>query len=200
MSRTRAAQLIAVLALSAAPTLALAQATGGVIAGDVAARTPKARVGVVVHLENVTGTFRPPAKTALMDQKGMTFVPHILAVQKGTTVVFHNSDAVSHNIFTPDGDKYNLGSWGQGKSTPHAFNTVGVFHQLCNVHPEMGAVIVVLDNPYFAVTGADGKFQIEGVPPGTYTLKTWSEKGPETTRQVTVTAAAPTNLHIELGK
>ncbi|MGZ3440619.1 MAG: carboxypeptidase regulatory-like domain-containing protein [Polyangia bacterium] len=157
-------------------------------------------MGVVVHLENVTGTFRPPAKPALMDQKGMTFIPHILAVQKGTTVVFHNSDAVSHNIFTPDGDKYNLGSFGKDKSATHAFNTVGVFHQLCNVHPEMGAVIVVLDNPYFAVTGADGKFQIEGVPPGSYTLKTWSEKGPETTRQVTVTAGAPTNVHIELGK
>lgn len=199
MPRTRTAQLIALLALSAVPALALAQTTGS-ITGDVAARTPKARVGVVVHLTNVTGTFRPPAKPATMDQKGMTFIPHILAVQKGTTVVFRNSDAVSHNIFSPDGEKYNLGSFGQGKSATHTFNTVGVYHQLCNVHPEMGAVIYVVDNPYFAVTGPDGKFQIEGVPPGSYTLKTWSEKGPETTRQVTVAAGAPANVHIELGK
>ena len=199
MPRSRTAQLIAILALSAAPTVAVAQSSGS-ITGDVSARTPKARVGVVVHLTNVTGTFRPPAQPATMDQKGMTFIPHILAVQKGTTVVFRNSDAVSHNIFTPDGEKYNLGSFGQGKSATHMFNTVGVYHQLCNVHPEMGAVIVVLDNPYFAVTGADGKFQIEGVPPGSYTLKTWSEKGGETSRPVTVAAGAPTNLHIELGK
>jgi hypothetical protein len=64
----------------------------------------------------------------------------------------------------------------------------------------MGAVVVVLENPYFAVTGDDGKFQIPNVPPGAYTLKTWSEKLPETTRQVTVTAGATPTQHIELGK
>jgi plastocyanin len=199
MFRIAGSHVILLVALGAAPSLARAEG-GGSISGDVATRSPKARVGVVVHLENVTGSFRPPAKPATMDQKGMTFVPHILAVQKGTTVLFHNSDAVSHNVFTPDGEKYNLGTWGKDKTTPHTFANVGVYHQLCNVHPEMGAVIVVLDNPYFAVTGADGKFQIDGVPPGSYTLKTWSEKGGETSRPVTVAAGAPTNLHIELGK
>ncbi len=200
MSPNRAAQLIALMALSAAPVLSHAQAAVGVIEGQVSARSPKGRVGVVVHLEKVPGTFRPPAKPAEMDQKKMTFVPHILAVQKGTTVVFKNSDAVSHNIFSPDGEKYNLGSFGQNQSARHTFNTLGVYHQLCNVHPEMGAVIVVLDNPYFAVTAPDGKFKIEGVPPGSYELKTWSEKGPESTRPVTVAAGAPTSVHIELGK
>ncbi len=199
MSRIGGSFVILLTALSAAPSLARAEGRGS-ISGDVVARNPKARVGVVVHLENVPGSFRPPAKPAMMDQKGMTFVPHILAVQKGTTVVFHNSDAVSHNVFSPDGEKYNLGTWGKDKSTPHTFSTVGVYHQLCNVHPEMGAVIVVLDNPYFAVTGPDGKFQIDGVPPGSYTLKTWSEKGGETSRPITVAAGAPANVHVELGK
>ena len=172
----------------------------GTIAGDVVARTPKMRAGVVVHLDKVPGSFRPPAHPAAMDQKGMQFVPHVLAVQKGTTVVFKNSDSVRHNVFTPDGDKYNLGTWGQNETKPHAFTTPGVYHQLCNVHPEMSAFIIVVDNPFFAVTDAEGKFTIPNVPPGTYTLKTWSEKQGETTKQVTVTAGGTANLHLELGR
>ncbi len=130
----------------------------------------------------------------------MTFIPHVVAVQKGTTVVFHNSDSVRHNVFTPDGDKYNLGTWGQNETKAHTFNAPGVFHQLCNIHPEMGAVVMVLENPYFAVTGPDGKFKIENVPPGSYTLKAWSEKLPEATKQVTVAAGAPSDVRVELGK
>ena len=194
----RLASLAALAALLiAAPAFA---DDAGTISGDVVARPAKQRVGVVVHLEKVAGTFRPPAKPVTIDQKGMAFVPHVLAVQKGATVIFKNSDAVRHNVFTPDGDKYNLGTWGQGESKPHQFNTPGVFHQLCNVHPEMSAFIVVVDNPYFAVTDGEGKFTIANVPPGTYTLKTWSEKQGETTRQVTVTAGGTANLHIDLGK
>jgi hypothetical protein len=130
----------------------------------------------------------------------MRFIPHVLAIQTGTTVRFQNSDAVRHNVFTPDGDKYNLGTWGQGESKTYTFKTAGVFRQLCNVHPEMAAVVVVLDNPYFAVSGDDGKFKIEKVPPGTYTVRAWSEKLPEATKQVTVTAGGTANLHFDLGR
>jgi hypothetical protein len=130
----------------------------------------------------------------------MRFIPHVVALLKGGTVVFNNSDAVRHNVFTPDGEKYNLGTWGQGETKSYTFKSVGVYHQLCNVHPEMLGFVVVLDNPYFAVSGDDGKFEIKNVPPGTYTLKTWSEKLPETSRQVTVTAGGTANVHVELGK
>jgi plastocyanin len=196
MHRIRTAQSIAIGALVLAATTAFAD--GGSISGEVAGRTPKGRIGVVVHLEGVPGTFRPPAKPTAIDQKGMTFIPHVVAVQKGGTVVFHNSDALRHNVFTPDGDKYNLGTWGQGETKAHTFNTAGLFRQLCNVHPEMSAFIHVFDNPFFAVTGGDGKFTIDNIPPGTYTLKTWSEKGGETSRSVTVAAGAPTVLKLEV--
>jgi plastocyanin len=188
------------LAAGLAAVPAAAEETGGTIAGDVATRLPKQRAGVVVHLDKVAGTFRPPAKPATMDQKGMKFIPHVLAVQKGTTVVFRNSDAVRHNVFTPDDGKYNLGTWGQGESKPHTFNETGVVRQLCNVHPEMSAVIVVLDNPYFAVTGDDGKFEIKNVPPGTYTLKTWGEKLAEATQSVTVAPGGTATVHLSLGR
>ena len=172
----------------------------GSISGQVATKAPKLRAGVVVFLDKVSGSFRPPARPVTMDQQGMKFVPHVLAVQKGQTVMFANHDAVRHNIFSPDNEKYNLGTWGQGENKPHTFGAVGIYHQLCNVHPEMGGVIVVLENPYFAVTGDDGAFQIPNVPPGKYTLKTWSEKLPEHSQPITVTAGTPTTLHIELGK
>ena len=170
------------------------------LAGQVSASSVKQRANVVVFLDKVAGSFRPPARPVTMDQEGMRFVPHVLAVQKGQTVLFLNHDNVRHNIFTPDGDKYNLGTWGQGESKPHTFTAAGVFRQLCNVHPEMGGVIVVLENPFFAVTDADGKFTIPNVPPGKYTVKTWGEKLVETSHEVTVTAGAPTNLQIKVGK
>jgi plastocyanin len=171
-----------------------AQATG-TITGTIDA-APKKKVGVVLYLSSVKGSFRPPARPVLVDQKSMTFVPHIIAVQKGGAVLFHNSDSVRHNVFTPDGDKFDMGSWGQGESKLHFFPTTGVFHLLCNVHPEMGAVVVVVDNPYFSVSDATGKFQISNVPAGSYTMKVWSEKGDETSQQVVVPAGGIVNLSI----
>jgi plastocyanin len=170
----------------------------GTISGQVNAPNAKMKAGVVVSLEKVSGSFRPPAKPVEMDQKGMTFVPHVLALLRGSTVVFRNSDAVSHNVFTPDGEKYNLGSWGKGESKTFTFTKTGVYRQLCNIHPEMSAVIVVLDNPFFAVTGDDGKFKIEGVPPGQYAVKAWSEKLPPASTSVTVAANQSADIKIDL--
>src|SRR5579859_6523034 len=132
-----------------------AQGTNGTITGEVVAKPAKKSAGVVVWLDKVPGSFRPPARPVTIDQKGMTFVPHVVAMQKGGTVLFKNSDAVRHNVFTTDGEKYNLGTWGQGESKTYTFKETGVYHQLCNIHPEMLAFVVVLENPFFAVTGSD---------------------------------------------
>ena len=184
---------------SLASTYAAAADATGSVTGQVVG-SPKQRANVVVYLDKVTGSFRPPARPVTIDQKGMKFVPHVLAVQKGGTVLFTNHDNVRHNIFTPDGDKYNLGTWGMGESKPHTFTATGIYHQLCNVHPEMGGIIMVLDNPFFAVTGDDGKFTIPNVPPGKYTIKTWGEKLPDTSHEVAVASGAPAKLDIKVGK
>jgi plastocyanin len=196
-SRLLGLALLCVVLASSSFVLAADSAS---VTGQVATNVPKQRANVVVFLEKVSGSFRPQARPVEIDQKGMKFVPHVVAIQKGQTVVFRNSDNVRHNIFTPDGDKYNLGTWGQGESKTHTFAATGVYHQLCNIHPEMGGIIMVLDNPFFSVTGDDGKFVIPNVPPGKYTLKTWGEKLPDSTREITVVAGAPTNVQIKLGR
>ncbi len=165
-----------------------APAATGALHGTVDARPATARAFAVVYLETVPGTFRPPAAHARIDQRGLQFLPHVLAILRGTTVDYLNSDNVRHNVFSPDGTAYNLGSWPQGEVRSQAFPTAGVFRQLCQIHPEMQSFVVVLSNPFFAVTDAEGAFRIPNIPPGTYTLKTWSERLPLVSQQVTVTA------------
>jgi hypothetical protein len=123
---------------------------------------------------------------------------------QGTTVDFLNSDSVAHNAYWPSisGNKklaHNLGTWPKGEKKSSQFNDPGVASLLCNVHPEMSGFVVVVSTPYFAVTDSDGAFEIKNVPPGTYTLKTWSEDGKPTTQSVTV-ASGPVNVELTVKK
>jgi plastocyanin len=179
------------------PAAAEESSGAGIINGTVSATPMKYAAGVVVHLVGIKGTFRPSAK-ASMDQKGMRFIPHVLPVLKGTTVDFLNSDSVRHNVFSPDGTRFNLGTWPQGQTKAFAFSQTGVYRMLCNVHAEMEAFIVVLENPYFAVTERDGTYQIKGVPAGSHTVRAWSEKLAEATQPVTVPASGSVDVNFAL--
>ena len=143
-------------------------AAGGAIVGTVkVGGTPAA--DAVVYIQHADGAF-PPAAPGNMDQRGMKFIPHVLPVVVGTTVKFLNSDSTQHNVFSPDYETYNLGTWPQGQTKDHDFakcvKAPCAYVQLCRIHPEMEAYIVVLQNPYFAVTDHDGHFHIDNVPPG----------------------------------
>jgi plastocyanin len=130
----------------------------------------------VVYVEAAPGTFAAPAAHARMDQKGMQFLPYLLPILVGTTVDFANSDPVGHNVFSPDNESYNLGTWPKGESRPYTFKKAGVYTQLCSVHPEMEAFVIVVPNPYYAVVDKDGKFKITDVPDGHYALKVFAKK------------------------
>lgn len=154
-------------------------ATAGVITGKVQTSPAKFRANTIVYVVEVEGKTFEPTKDAVMDQKNLTFTPHVLPVVAGTTVQFLNSDKVLHNVFSPDkcADKFNLGSWPQGESREYTFKQLGCQSvMLCNVHPEMEAFVLVLQNPYFAVTDAEGNFEISDVPPGKHVLRVWNEK------------------------
>jgi len=173
-------------------------ALAGEIKGDVTAQGMRSPEGIVVYVDTIAGkTFTPPKEHAVMDQKKLMFMPHVLPVLKGTTVDFLNSDSVGHNVYWPSisGNKklsHNLGTWPQGVTKSFTFDEIGAAPLLCNVHPEMSAYVVVTPTPYFAVTNAKGEYTIKDVPPGTYTLKAWSEQGKPVEQAVEVTGAAVT--------
>jgi len=164
----------------------------GEIKGKVSVQGIKSAEEIVVYVDAIPGkTFNAPSQHVTIDQKKMTFVPHVTAVLKGTTVEFLNSDSVGHNVYWPSINNnkklaHNMGTWPKGQSKPFQFNDVGVASLLCNVHPEMSGYVVIAPTPYFAVTNKEGEYEIKNVPDGHYTLKTWSEDGKPATATVNV--------------
>jgi plastocyanin len=154
----------------------------------------------VVYIDAIPGkTFPAPAEHLVVDQKGMIFVPHVLAVVAGTTVDFRNSDAVLHNVFTPDkcADKFNLGSWPTGQTRSYTFKQPCAATLLCNVHPEMEGFVVAVATPFFAVTDKAGAYVIKDVPDGAYTVKVWHPKLKEASQQVTVSGSTTKDFEVK---
>jgi plastocyanin len=170
----------------------VAESRAGDIKGTVSVQGLRSAQDIAVYIDAIPGKhFDAPAAHAVVDQHKMMFVPHVIVVLQGTTVDFLNSDPVGHNVYWPSisGNKklaHNLGTWPKGEKKSFQFNDPGVVPLLCNVHPEMAGYVVVAGSPYFAVTGEGGAFEIKNVPPGTYTLRTWSEGGKPTTQTITV--------------
>jgi plastocyanin len=178
------ARIAVLAALAAAAPPALAE--GGNVGGKVDVTPPKYLEETVVYLKTVPGTYKP--RTHAMDQQAMKFIPHIMVVTQGDTIKFLNHDAVVHNVYSPDNEGYNLGSFKQNEDRSYTFAKAGVYTQLCSIHPEMLAFVFVGQNPYAAAVDKKGHFLIKNVPPGTYQLAVWNSKlkGPE--KSVTVTA------------
>lgn len=168
------------------------------IKGKVSVQGIKSAENIAVYVDAIPDKkFDAPKEPIVIDQRKMAFIPHVVAVQQGTTVEFLNSDPVGHNVYWPSvsGNKklaHNLGTWPRGEKKPFQFNDVGVASLLCNVHPEMSGYVVVAPTPYFAVTDKDGNFEIKNIPAGKYTLKTWSEDGKPTTQAVDLSGATAT--------
>lgn len=181
-------------ALFGAVLLAASLGWAGEIKGKVTAQGMRSAENIAVYIDAIPGKkFDPPAQHVTIDQNKMKFVPHVAVVLQGTTVDFLNSDPVGHNVYWPSvgGNKklaHNLGTWPKGQKKSFPFNDLGPAPLLCNVHPEMSGYVVVVPTPYFAVTDKEGAFEIKNVPPGQYTLKTWSEEGKPTSQAVNVTA------------
>jgi plastocyanin len=192
-----ASLLVMIEALGCAPRSAQSEepAKTGTIEGSV--ENTLIRSGpAVVYLKNVKGEFTPPEDLPVMDQEKLTFKPKVLPILVGTTVKCPNSDTVQHNVFSPPNSAktFNLGLYPPGQSKDVKFEKVGVVPLLCNVHAEMSGFIVVLPNPYYALTDKDGKYKIENVPPGEYKLSFWHEKLRPETVDVPIKAGKTTNV------
>jgi len=173
-------------------------------AGTIHGKVSGVKGESVVYVETIAGKdFPAPAQHVTINQKGLMFVPHIVVIQKGTTVEFLNSDSVAHNVFWPaiSGDKklgHNLGTWPQGQRKSFKFDDPGIVSLLCNVHPEMAAYVIVSPTPYFAVTDKSGSFKIDNVPDGAYTLTAWHEGAK--TKSNPVKLAGDTSVDFTLSK
>lgn len=171
------------------------KATGRIV-GKVTAKKKKYLPNTVVYVEKAPGRFKP--RKYEIGQKQSQFDPKLLVVLRGSTVEYTNSDPTDHSVYSPDGEKFDLGTWGKGGSRTRKYDKLGAYTQLCKLHPMMVAYVVVVQNPYFAVTKASGSFEITGVPAGRYTLRVWNARRSADPVEVDVTADADTIVTIGL--
>ncbi|HLK14871.1 MAG TPA: hypothetical protein VKT78_08705 [Fimbriimonadaceae bacterium] len=152
----------------------------------------------VVSIQDVPGSYHASGSPVKMDQRDKEFLPHVLAIMKGTTVRFDNSDPYFHNVFSSSHvQTFNVSQEKRGDSSDIKFDHAGIIPIKCHIHANMKAYIIVLANPFFSKTSSTGLFRIEGVPAGTYTLKVWSEAG-STTQQITVPASGQAKTIVNL--
>jgi len=155
------------------------------------AREPLDRRRSVVYLETAPrAAFEvSDERRASMDQRHERFVPHVLAIVAGTWVNFPNDDATYHNVFSLSKTKdFNLGRYAAGRSKAVRFERPGIVRVFCDIHSHMSAFILVFAHRFFAVTDDEGRYRLEGVPPGTYTVVVWNEteRGDPPRRIVTI--------------
>jgi plastocyanin len=201
MNRYRAAfGLLLAAILVVLPTAP--KGAGNSIGGTVKVTGLSSSADVVVYIQQAAGPFTA-GKPVEMDQRNFQFNPHVLPVVAGTTVKFLNSDPTPHNVFSPDYEKYNLGTWPQGQTKDYTFKCTKapcVYTQLCRVHPEMEGFVVVLQNPFFAVSDKSGKYEIDNVPPGNYVLAVWHAKAKAQPKPVAVEVGKPLTMDFVLAR
>lgn len=209
-----------------APAPAAAAAAGG-DAGLAAAKPPTGDAGAPPAVTaaapagpfNISGTVKSgsrPGKFAVVyledgpkdpargmnvsiDQRMMLFVPYIAAVGVGGSATFVNSDPFPHNVFSPNGEKFDLGTLSKGGTAKRVFKQPGPYTLLCNVHPGMIGYIYVAPSSYFAVANAQGEFTMKAVPEGTYKIAAWAPKMGAPAQSVVV-RGADAKVEIEITK
>ena len=145
----------------------------------------------VVWLESAIAPGRETRKVVL-DQRNMSFTPHVLAVRVGTTVEFPNRDRVFHNVFSfHDGKRFDLGMYPVGSTRNVTFAKPGLSRIFCNIHPNMAAFVMAVDSGYFATSNASGRFLIAAVPPGSYVYHAWHPGGATLTGSAIVDGGTP---------
>ena len=171
--------------------------------GMHARHTPSSRRRAVVYLDPAPRAAFDVSDIprARMDQRNESFVPHVLAIVAGTTVDFPNSDPTYHNVFSLSKPKrFDLGRYAAGRSKSVRFDQPGIVRVFCDIHSHMSAFILVFSHRYFAVTDEDGRYRIDNVPSGTYSVVAWHESLPPETRRISVPDSGDADLNFVLSK
>lgn len=211
--------LAAAIPLAVAPEAGLAQTALGTIAGRVileplpprrsANRYPGGQaephqiqqLPAVAYL--VGDVASAPAEGAnarpTMAQQDTTFVPSVVIVRAGGTVAFPNQDGFFHNVFSySSAQRFDLGRYPLGESKSVTFNEPGIVEVFCEVHEFMRGAIIVSENPFVALVGADGSFRFSGVPEGEHTIAFWHPDHRSLEQRIEVTAGGTTRVEVEL--
>lgn len=196
------------------PAVSSALAAGGKISGTVKANGLRTPANVLVYLSEAPAAAGDLSGVKfLIDQRNLEFIPHVLPVLAGSAVEFPNNDQVEHNVFSLSRTKqFNLGSYKAGESKTVVFDKPGIVELRCDVHAEMAAYILVMKNPYFALTDEKGRFEIPdlnyfkqigltgitNLAPGKYFIKTWHEKLKTLGEEVVVPENGDAAIQLEL--
>lgn len=125
--------------------------------------------------------------------------PHVTAIPVGSAVQFPNEDPISHNLFSVStSNPFDLGLYRRGAGKTQTFQKPGVVNIYCNVHPNMSAVVHVMQSPHYVFADAAGTFTIPDVPEGKYRLVAWSEQGGSNQREIVVAADVVPGIQISL--
>ncbi|MEO8427159.1 MAG: carboxypeptidase regulatory-like domain-containing protein [Verrucomicrobiota bacterium] len=155
----------------------------------------------VVYIDHAVNLkFEPPAKPLKVAQKDGAFTPHVLPVLAGSVVEWPNNDDIFHNVFSISESKtFDLDLYNAPEIKRVTFEKTGRVDVFCSIHTRMHCIILVLENPWFAVTDAKGKYTITNIPPGTYKLKAWHERLPSQVQEITVPEQGEAKVDFTLG-
>ena len=170
-------------------------------AGELVLSPQKELRNAVVWLENPPAGAAAPAQTEKieMDQNGCVFIPRIVIVPAGGTVDFLNSDRLLHNIrATPKLNASFNRTQPKSRTIPITFDKPEIIRINCELHSWMAGWVVVAAHPFYAITGADGQFSFDNLPPGQYKLQVWHERLGTVPASVTVGDQQPARVTVEM--
>ena len=193
---------VALLAIAVAPAIE----AQGAVAGQVSllerpGEQSEDLADAIVWLDPaVAPRNRTSPVTATIQLQGRQFSPRVRAIPEGSKVEFPNQDSFSHNVFSKANNAvFDTGVYGRGKTMDQTFKESGIFPIYCNIHPRMTGYVIVLKSPYYAQAGDDGRFSVNAVPAGNYTMHIWHDRvAQEMTRPLVVATSGAAVGRVEL--
>jgi plastocyanin len=191
---------VALLALSAGTLRAQGAVSGQIAIQERPGEITEDMANAVVYLEPAGGLKgKLPLTNTSIALQSRQFAPRVRVVTEGSKIEFPNQDPFNHNVFSKASQgPFDTESFGKGKTRDNTFKSAGVYPIYCNVHPRMTAFVLAIKTPHFAQATKDGRFAIESVPAGKYTMHVWHDRAGEQTSDLIVPATGLAGLKYDL--
>jgi plastocyanin len=182
------------------PVGAQAAVSGHIVIQERPGEATEDMTNTVIYLEPVGGARgKPAASNTSIALQARQFAPRVRVVTEGSKIEFPNQDPFTHNVFSKATQgPFDTESFGKGKTRDNTFKSAGVYPIYCNVHPRMTAFVLAVKTPYFTQASKDGRFSIDKVPAGKYTIHVWHDRASEQTSDLVVPATGLAGLKYDL--